>query len=200
MRFAPVFSCTVPIFLFAQQAERSRTIFLLFRYREYLYASACCEQIRFGRVGCNGLVYIRNGEAVIMDTPPDSVQSLALLRWIEKRFPGTIVKAVVVSHFHDDCLHRSARLSPERHSILCQCKNKNPCCRKRGTGPQNGFPVNGYNRRWTKIKPVFGEAHTDNIVTWIPSETSSSAAAGKIFGQCKRPGRCQCRWARLPAG
>ena len=49
----------------------------------------------FGRVGCNGLVYIRNGEAVIMDTPPDSVQSLALLRWIEKRFPGTIVKAVI---------------------------------------------------------------------------------------------------------
>ena len=64
----------------------------------------------FGRVGCNGLVYIRNGEAVIMDTPPDSVQSLALLRWIEKRFPGTIVKAVIVNHFHDDLpvFHRKA--------------------------------------------------------------------------------------------
>ena len=74
------------------------------------------------------------------------------------------------------------RLSPERHSILCQCKNKNPCCRKRGTGAaKRFFRSMGYlTVGGQKIESRFlGEAHTkDNIVTWIPSEHI-------LFGGCQ---------------
>ena len=185
--------------------ERSRTIFLLFRYRRIpICTSACCRQIP-GRVGCNGLVYIRNGEAVIMDTPPDSVQSLALLRWIEKRFPGTIVKAVIVNHFHDDCLAGLPVFHRKGIPSYANAKTKTLAAEKGYRSRKTVFRSMGYNRRWTKNrKPVLGEAHTkDNIVTWIPSEhILFGGCPGKILGQCKgQPGRCQCRCLeRLPAG
>ena len=77
----------LPIFLFAQQAEKITDDLSVVPLSANTYAHRHAADKYLWRVGCNGLVYIRNGEAVIMDTPPDSVQSLALLRWIEKRFP-----------------------------------------------------------------------------------------------------------------
>ena len=57
----------------------------------------------YGKFGCNGLVYVNNGEAIIFDTPVDKVASKQLINWVEQDLKATI-KGIVVNHFHVDCL------------------------------------------------------------------------------------------------
>lgn len=57
----------------------------------------------WGKVGCNGLVVVSNGEALVLDTPVDAAASEALLDFLENDL-RLIVKGVVATHFHDDCL------------------------------------------------------------------------------------------------
>nr|WP_299175183.1 subclass B1 metallo-beta-lactamase [uncultured Allomuricauda sp.] len=56
----------------------------------------------FGKVGCNGMVYFNEDEAIVFDTPTDNKASKELIEWIEKEQKKKIV-AVVVTHFHEDC-------------------------------------------------------------------------------------------------
>lgn len=57
----------------------------------------------WGKVACNGLVVVRGGEAVVIDTPVDAEATEELLSWIT-----TVLKAqirwAVATHFHEDCL------------------------------------------------------------------------------------------------
>lgn len=57
----------------------------------------------YGKVACNGVVYVVGGEAIVVDTPTDDNGSRALLDWLNKSKAAKI-KSVVVSHFHEDCL------------------------------------------------------------------------------------------------
>ena len=132
------------------------------------------------RVGCNGLVYIRNGEAVIMDTPIDSVQSLALLRWIENVFRNHCKSGYCEPFFMTIALPVCPSFTGKAFHLM-PMQNKNPAAEKGVPEPQNGF-----SGQWDitvggqKIESRFlGEAHTkDNIVTWIPSEHI-------LFGGCQ---------------
>lgn len=136
----------------------------------------------FGDVKCNGLVYINGSEAIICDTPSNGPLSKQLLNWLHEKHPDVKVKAVVVNHFHTDCLgglhefHRAGiqsyahRLGPELLKV------------KKDTSevPQNVFSKSLELKVGDKkvINYYFGEAHTrDNIITWIPSENT-------IFGGC----------------
>ena len=57
----------------------------------------------FGKVACNGMLYIKNKEAIVFDTPTNSEVSKELLNWVTKT-KNAKVKAVVINHFHVDCL------------------------------------------------------------------------------------------------
>lgn len=50
---------------------------------------------------CNGLVYVQGGEAIVFDTPADDSAARELIAWAGAR---ASIEAVVVNHFHDDCL------------------------------------------------------------------------------------------------
>jgi metallo-beta-lactamase class B len=147
--------------------------------KTYLHVSTL-KSHDFGNVLCNGLIYINNRQAVIIDTPPDTVQTLALLHWMEQQFPDTKIKAVIVTHFHADCLGGL------------------PVFYERGI-PSYGYKLTPALAATTHALPpdhtvsdqllldiggekvlscYFGEAHTrDNIVVWIPSEKI-------LFGGC----------------
>lgn len=57
----------------------------------------------FGKVPCNGLV-VRNGnETAIFDTPTNDKSAEELIKWIEEQLQCKI-KAIIPTHFHDDCL------------------------------------------------------------------------------------------------
>lgn len=134
----------------------------------------------FGRVACNGLLYIHQNEAVVMDTPPNDEISEQLLNWISEEFPETKVTAVVVNHFHGDCLgglnaFHAAGAQSYASKLTCTLAQQDSA-----VVPQNAFA------RKMKIKvgnqevicDFLGEAHTrDNIVTWIPEEKI-------LFGGC----------------
>jgi metallo-beta-lactamase class B len=56
----------------------------------------------FGKVACNGLVYVYNQEAVVFDTPTNLLASDHLINWLTDSLKATI-KAIIPTHFHNDC-------------------------------------------------------------------------------------------------
>ncbi|MDF9795037.1 metallo-beta-lactamase class B [Catalinimonas alkaloidigena] len=134
----------------------------------------------FGRVACNGLLYVNGNEAVVMDTPPNDEISGQLLDWISQKFPETKVTSVVINHFHSDCLgglgaFHEAGATSYASRLTCSLAGQD-----NAVVPQNSFA------RKKKIKVgdqevvcrFLGEAHTrDNIVTWLPEEEI-------LFGGC----------------
>lgn len=133
----------------------------------------------FGNVACNGLIYMDENEAIIFDTPTTDSATIELLHWITVQ-NNRAVEAVIVSHFHSDCLggldivHAANIPSYANQHTITFAKESNK------TLPQNGFE----NRLTTTVGDVeiqsefFGEGHTaDNIVSTIVSESV-------LFGGC----------------
>lgn len=134
----------------------------------------------WGKVPCNGLIYIVGKEAVFMDTPHDDKLSKKLLDWFTATYPGVSIKGVIIEHFHADCLgglkefhNRGIKSYANTRTIALAEKNGY-------TVPFNGFGDElkmkiGGKRVQSRY---FGAAHTsDNIVTWLPDE-------GVLFGGC----------------
>ncbi|WP_289846501.1 subclass B1 metallo-beta-lactamase [Zobellia uliginosa] len=133
----------------------------------------------FGKVPCNGLIYMKDDEAVVFDTPVDNKTSNELIKWITETKAHSI-KGVVINHFHDDCLggieafHQLNIPSyANNKTIVLAQKEGNPI-------PQIGFDneneITIGNQKI--INRYFGEAHTkDNIASYIPSENL-------LFGGC----------------
>ena len=133
----------------------------------------------YGRVPCNGALFIKEGEAIVLDTPANKEASVELIQWIEDENKASI-KGVIATHFHEDCLgglttfHDKAIPSYANRQTLSLAKSRGFSL------PQNGFDENleliiGNQ----KVMTVFlGEGHTsDNIVCYIPSEKV-------LFGGC----------------
>lgn len=134
----------------------------------------------FGYVACNGMIYVRGEEAMVFDTPTDSAVSEVLIQFIEKRWQKRI-KAVVVNHFHTDCLGGLAAF--HRHNIPSYANQLTlDLARAKGdvVVPQHGFDktlVLTCGDRTVENR-FLGEGHTrDNIVSYLPAEKA-------LFGGC----------------
>ncbi len=133
----------------------------------------------FGKVACNGLIYISDGEAIIFDTPTNDQVSEELINWLRES-KQTEVKAVVINHFHVDCLgglqaFHDLGISSYANNTTIQLANNGEV-----VVPKNGFDIqNELNIGGKKvINRFFGEAHTkDNIISYIPEEQL-------VFGGC----------------
>ncbi|PWJ55951.1 metallo-beta-lactamase class B [Dyadobacter jejuensis] len=133
----------------------------------------------FGHVPCNGLVFIDQQEAIVYDTPIDNAAAAELIDWIEN-VKKCKIKAVIATHFHDDCIggleefHKHKITSYASRATIASIKKKG------GERPKRGFK----NRLELKIgqQPTitqyYGPGHTlDNVVGYIPSENI-------LFGGC----------------
>lgn len=133
----------------------------------------------YGKFPCNGMVYVKRGEAIVFDTPLDDSTSYQLINWIEKILKAEI-KAVVVNHFHDDCLaglqafHNEGIPSYATNKTIQLAKKKGEIIPQHGFEEEKILEIGGepiHNR-------FFGPAHApDNIVSWIPGERL-------VFGGC----------------
>lgn len=133
----------------------------------------------YGKVGCNGLIYIKGSEAVVFDTPTSTEVSEELLRWVMEEKEAKVT-AVVINHFHWDCLgglqafHELNIPSYANTKTIQLAKSQGNDIPQIGFDGQNELEVGGEkisNRH-------FGEAHTkDNIASYIPSEKL-------LFGGC----------------
>lgn len=147
----------------------------IFLHRSFL------ETKTWGKVGCNGMIFIKNGEAIIFDAPTNDVASEELLSWL-----GTAVKVkgVVANHFHDDCLgglkaFHDNGIPSYAHKMTIEFAQNDSLI---GVDyiPQNTFEdvleltVGGE----TIINQYFGRGHTyDNIISYVSSEKA-------LFGGC----------------
>lgn len=134
---------------------------------------------KYGKFPCNGMIYKVGKEVIIFDSPHSEELAQRLLDWVQKK-KKWIVKAVVVNHFHNDCLGGLEVF--HRVGIATYSSKKTQLLAKKDSMP---VPTIGYDSTWTikiKNKPVvcsfFGEAHSsDNIVSWIAEEKV-------LFGGC----------------
>ena len=133
----------------------------------------------FGNVPCNGMIATNRGEAIVFDTPTTDSVSAELIKWIQTKLDCKI-KAVVVTHFHVDCLgglrefHKRGIPSFSNQLTIDLAKTKDFAI------PQNGFETDLELKIGNEkiICNYPGEGHTrDNIVGYFPKEKV-------LFGGC----------------
>ncbi|WAC11522.1 subclass B1 metallo-beta-lactamase [Dyadobacter pollutisoli] len=133
----------------------------------------------YGRVPCNGMIVFDKGEAIIFDTPVDDSTSAAVIDWVENTLKCK-VKAVIATHFHEDCV---AGLNAfHKRGILSYATNKTIASAANAKFP---VPQKGFNDLLElkvgerKVIAEFnGEGHTrDNVIGYFPSEKA-------MFGGC----------------
>ena len=135
----------------------------------------------FGRFTSNGLIYVDENEAIVLDSPYSVFQSEQLLNWFDVNYPDVKIVGIVVNHFHEDALgglsafhrrkipsysHRLTRklLKADQHALRPMHTFNDELILKVGSSSL----VNYY----------FGEAHApDNIVSYLPREKV-------LFGGC----------------
>jgi Metallo-beta-lactamase superfamily. len=61
----------------------------------------------FGNVPCNGMIAVNGDKAIIFDATTTDSTSAVLIRWIKEELKAKPV-ALVVTHFHEDCLGGAA--------------------------------------------------------------------------------------------
>jgi metallo-beta-lactamase class B len=132
----------------------------------------------WGKVGCNGMIFIYKNQAFIFDTPTDNETSEVLIKTLEEQ--NIKIKGVVVNHFHNDCLGGLEAFHKKGIKSYASEKTIELARKDNVTIPQFGFKENLTLKIGKKeiVNQFLGEAHTqDNIISFIPSENI-------MFGGC----------------
>ena len=133
----------------------------------------------WGKVSCNGLIFINKNKAIVFDTPANEEATKVLINTIQDSLKAEII-GVVVNHFHADCL---AGLKVfHQLNIPSYANNKTIALAKTH---QYEIPQHGFEKKLilnvegdVVENHYFGGAHTiDNIISYIPAEKV-------LFGGC----------------
>lgn len=133
---------------------------------------------QYGKVACNGMFVVNDKEAVVLETPINEQVSEELIHWIEEKRHASI-KAVLVHHFHVDCLgglsafhQRNIPSYSNQQTIeLVMAGNEAPLYAI-NTGHQTEIGDQTISSHY------FGPAHTDdNIISFYHGELV-------LFGGC----------------
>jgi len=122
--------------------------------------------------GSNGMVIVRNGEGVIVSTPPTDEATASLLQWVQDSL-GVRITACVIDSWHPDNMEGLDVV--HRQGIKSYANDLT-----RTIAAAKGLPVPGVGFSGRTELTVggkmlvlhyFGPAHTsDGIVVWIPDE------------------------------
>lgn len=126
----------------------------------------------WGRVGANGLLLVKNGEALIIDTPWNNDQTEELFNWVKDSFHATITE-VIPTHWHEDCMGGLAYLHSKGARSYAGQKTIDIAQKNNLAVPQTAFVDSLLiDFQGTDIECFyFGGAHTiDVIAVWLPSE------------------------------
>ena len=133
----------------------------------------------FGLVDCNGLVYVANGEALVIDTPHTEALAEVLLTRIETELKAKVT-GVVIGHTHADSMGGLAAF--QKAGIPSYSSRAAQALAKEQNLP---IPTAGYDERLdlrvggkTVRCQYFGPGHTvDTAVTYLVDEKV-------LFGDC----------------
>lgn len=136
----------------------------------------------FGKVSCNGMVVLNEGEAIVFDTPTDEESSLELIKYFSgKSF--TTIKGVVATHFHADCV--GGLKAFHEHNIPSYAGQQTIKLLKEKEVDDQIFPLHSFDEHLVlKVgeqevyAEFFGEGHTkDNVIGYFPEDRV-------MFGGC----------------
>ncbi|WP_341227332.1 subclass B1 metallo-beta-lactamase [uncultured Arcticibacterium sp.] len=129
------------------------------------------------KVRCNGLVYVKNGEAFIIDSPTENVSSEELIDWLENEKDLKVV-GVVGTHFHADCLGGLEVFMERKIPTYSTELTKELAVGEEMPQAEHTFKNKKHFMGKSLLLKYFGPGHTkDNIVAYIPSEKV-------LFGGC----------------
>lgn len=133
----------------------------------------------FGRFPSNGLIVIRNGQALMIDTPMDNDKTERLTNYLKESMSVDLVK-LIIGHFHDDCLGGLGYLQSIGIESIANAMTIEKCKEIGLPVPSTSFTDSltfDFNGEQIECR-YFGAGHSfDNITVWIPSEKI-------LFGGC----------------
>lgn len=133
----------------------------------------------YGRFSSNGLIFIKNGEAIMVDTPMDNQKTMRLNEYL-KNVMGVELTKLIIGHFHDDCLGGLEYLQSIGIESIANSKTIAKCREIGLPVPSTAFAdslIFDFNGEKIDCR-FFGAGHTfDNITVWIPGPKI-------LFGGC----------------
>jgi len=133
----------------------------------------------FGRFPSNGLVIIRKGKAILIDTPMTNEKTELLVSYL-KNHMNIEVTQLIIGHFHDDCMGgleylQSIGLGSLAHELtIKKCQELDLPIP--GLSFTKSFSMDFYGEEI--ICKYFGAGHTiDNITVYFPAQHL-------LFGGC----------------
>ena len=133
----------------------------------------------FGRFASNGLIVIRNGQALMIDTPMDNDKTERLTNYLKESMSVDLVK-LIIGHFHDDCMGGLGYLQSIGIESIANAMTIEKCKEIGLPVPSTSFTDSltfDFNGEQIECR-YFGAGHSfDNITVWIPSEKI-------LFGGC----------------
>ncbi len=133
----------------------------------------------FGRFPSNGMIFVKNGKALLIDTPNTNEQTLVLYHFVKDQLNADITK-VIVGHYHSDCMGGLSSLHEKGVASIACTKTIQICNSRQLPIPQNAFKdsMKLEFQGETVVCSYFGAGHTiDNIVVYFP-------ASQILFGGC----------------
>ncbi|MGD9493164.1 MAG: subclass B1 metallo-beta-lactamase [Bacteroidales bacterium] len=133
----------------------------------------------FGMVSSNGLIVIRNGNALMIDTPMDEIKTSAILDYLRDSM-HTTVTVFIPGHWHNDCIGGLAELHCRNVFSIANEMTRAECIKRNLETPKASFSK---SLTWSFCGiPVEcwypGAGHSlDNIVVYFPKQKI-------LFGGC----------------
>lgn len=142
----------------------------------YLHVSYLQTE-NYGKVGANGLLLVKNGEALVIDTPWNDSQAEELFNWVKDSLHATI-STVIPSHSHEDSMGGLAYFQSKNVKSYAGQKTIDIAKEKNLPVPKCGFTDSLVFKFQNILVECYypGKGHSpDNIVVWLPTE-------GILFG------------------
>ncbi len=133
----------------------------------------------YGKVPCNGMIAVNGDKAVIFDATTTDSTSAVLIRWIKEELKAQPV-ALVVTHFHEDCLGGAGAFRDDSIPSYAGNKTISVTQQKQLFVPENGFDsVYQFDLNGAQVEACyFGAGHTrDNTVGYFTKDSV-------LFGGC----------------
>lgn len=152
----------------------------LIRLEDSIYVHVTWDTFEpFGRFSSNGMVIIRNGKALLIDTPSDNNKTEKLVNVIKDSLSAD-VSGLIIGHFHNDCMGGLGYLQSRGISSIASKMTIDKC-------KELGLPVPSIGFQDSLIfsfegEPIacryFGAGHSfDNITVFLPKSNI-------LFGGC----------------
>ncbi len=131
------------------------------------------------RFPSNGLILIKKGQALMIDTPMDNDKTERLCQFLKQSFSVDLT-TLIIGHFHDDCLGGLAYLQSIGVESIANALTIDKCKEIGLATPSTAFTDSlsfDFNGEPIECR-FFGAGHSfDNITVWFPNKQL-------LFGGC----------------